>query len=153
MSRFRVLCTGLALAFAGCVAAGQTAVTNFFGDEVTLKVGLSDRGNDLGGYQSLIPEFNGSQLTGTWAADGRYVDSESVFDPDSQTVLLSSPDGADANESWTLFLTDLDFGQQAAPQPWNQIITAVPEPAAWTLLGVGGFTLMGGCLLRRRCSS
>ena len=108
-------------------------------------------GNDIHDYASFSPAFDGDQLTGTWAPDGRNVDPESVLDTDAQTALLGSLNGTDPNGSWTLFLADVDYGQPETLVQWGLVISAVPELSAWTLIGMGGFAL-GGLLLRRRFS-
>ena len=73
------------------------------------------------------------------------------MDADSQTSWRRSFDGTNPNGAWTLFLADLDFGEQGTLVKWGMVVTAVPEPSAWTLLGLGGFAL-GMRFLRRRRS-
>ena len=114
-----------------------------------MNVTLSVAGNDVHNYQAFSPTMNGGEVTGTWAPDGRYVDPQSVLATDEPTALLGSFNGTDPNGSWTLFLADLDFGQQSTLVQWGVIISAVPEPSTLALMGLGGFTL-GMRLLRRR---
>jgi hypothetical protein len=158
MSCFRVLSTAAALVIAGCVATAQASVTNIFAnlDKVIpdasgatgTAVTLSASGNNIHSYQNYLPVFNGDQPTGTWAPDGRYVDPNFVEGTDPQTSLLNSFNRTNPNGAWPLFLADLDFGEQGTLVNWGAVITAVPEPSAWTLLSLGGFTL--GMRFRRR---
>jgi subtilisin-like proprotein convertase family protein len=128
---------------------GRTASNPTGYSDAGMDVTFSASGNDIHDYRNFSPIFNGDQLTGTWAPDGRYVDPEFVEDTDPQTSLLSSFNGTNPNGTWTLFLADLDFGSQGTLVNWGLVVTAVPEPSAWTLLGLGGFAL-GMRLLRRR---
>jgi subtilisin-like proprotein convertase family protein len=116
-----------------------------------MSVTLSDGGNDIHSYQSfsLIP--SGDPLTGIWAPDGREADPRFVMDTDDRTALLGSFGGTDPNGAWTLFLADLDFGEQGTLVQWGLVITAIPEPSSWTLLALGGVA-MGARFLRRRRS-
>ena len=116
-----------------------------------MNVTLSANGNDIHDYAAHSPTLDGGQLTGDWAADGRNVNPQTVLDTDAQTALLGSFNGTDPNGPWTLFLADLDFGQQASLVQWSVIVSAIPEPSTWTLMGLGGFAL-GMRFLRRRTS-
>ena len=60
------------------------------------------------------------------------------MDTDAPTALLGSFNGTNPNGAWTLFLADLDFGEQGTLVQWGVIVTAVPEPSTWTLLGWAG---------------
>ena len=128
---------------------GRTGNNSLGYGDAGMAVTFSASGHDIHQYQSFSPIYNGDQLTGSWAPDGRYVDPEFVLDSDSQTALLGSFNGTDPNGAWTLFLADLDFGEQGTLVNWGVIVTAAPEPSTWTLLGLGGLTL-GMRLLRRR---
>jgi subtilisin-like proprotein convertase family protein len=116
-----------------------------------MDVTFSADGSDVHNYAAYSPSFDGNQLTGTWAPDGRDVDPQTVLNTDSQTALLGSFDGTDPNGTWTLFLADLDFGQQGTLVQWGVIVSAIPEPSTWALMGLGGFAL-GMRLIRRRVS-
>jgi len=116
-----------------------------------MSVTLSAGGNDIHHYQAFSPTMNNGELTGTWAADGRNVDPQTVLDTDTQTALLGSFNGTDPNGAWTLFLADLDFGQQGTLVQWGVIVSAIPEPSSLALLGLGGLAL-GIHRLRRRSS-
>jgi subtilisin-like proprotein convertase family protein len=106
--------------------------------------------NDIHTYQS-VSNPGGGALTGTWAPDGRNVDPATVVDTDARTALLSSFAGTDPSGQWTLFLANLDYGEQGELVSWGLSITAVPEPSSvgLALLGLGIF-LGVRRLVRRR---
>lgn len=128
---------------------GRTASNPVGYNDAGMNVTLSADGNDIHNYASFSPTFDGDQLTGTWAPDGRNVDPEAVLNTDTQMALLGSFNGTDPNGTWTLFLADLNFGQQGTLVQWGVIVSAVPEPSTLALVGLGGFAL-GMRLLRRR---
>jgi len=147
MSRLQVLCAVVVLAGAGCVAAAQTTVTSLFNDP-GMDVTLSASGQDIHSHQSFSPLFNGGQLTGTWSPDGLEVDPATVVETDVPTFLQYSFDSLNPNGDSALFLADLDFGDQRTLANWSVIITTVPEPGSWALLGLGG-ALVARRLMRR----
>ena len=129
---------------------GRTS-SNLLGyGDAGMNLTLSASGNDIHNYASHSPIFDGDQLTGTWAPDGRNVDPESVLDSDEQTALLGSFNGTNPNGNWTLFLADLDYGEEGTLVQWGLVISAIPEPSTWTLMGLGGFALAIRLLRRRR---
>jgi subtilisin-like proprotein convertase family protein len=139
-------------AFAVLLNRVGRAAGNLFGySDAGMSVTLSAEGEDIHRYQSftLIPEEG--TLTGTWAPDNRESDPLYAMDTDERTTLLDSLVGTDPNGAWTLFLADVDFGQQGTLVQWGLVITAIPEPSSWALLMLGGAAL-GRRLLRRRSS-
>jgi subtilisin-like proprotein convertase family protein len=168
MSRFKVFCTMVVLSIAGCVATAQTPVANVFGNLNKVipdgqPTGVSNMGNLPFSDPGITP-FTGLKVTLTIAnghngdfyshlvqegAAGHYVAPEVVVDTDPQISLVSTFNGTDPNGSWTLFLTDVDFGDQGTLANWRLAVTAIPEPSALTLLGLGGVAC-GMRLLRRR---
>ena len=109
---------------------------------------LADGGNDLHFYQAFGFDLNDrGQLTGTWAPDGRRADPGGVNENAERSAMFSSFNGLNPNGTWTLFLADLDFGEQATLIEWSLTITAVPEPATVGLACAGGVMLL---LWRRR---
>lgn len=81
-------------------------------------------------------------LTGVYQADGRSTDPGSVVTSDPRGALLSSFNGLNAAGEWTLFVADLNPGDQSTLESWALTITAVPEPSgAVLLLGAGLFAL------------
>ena len=109
---------------------------------------LADGGNDLHFYQAFGFELNDhGQLTGTWAPDGRRVDPAGVNENAEPSAMFSSFNGLNPNGTWTLFLADLDFGEQATLIEWSLTITAVPEPGTIGLACIGGVMWL---LCRRR---
>jgi len=110
---------------------------------------LSDDGNDIHDYQTFSHTLDNSPLTGIWAPDGRDSDPAYAMDTEGRTALLNSFVGTDPNGTWTLFLADLDFGEQGTLVQWGLVITAIPEPSSWVLLTFGGIALVTP-LLRRR---
>jgi len=118
---------------------GTTAGNSLGYADSGLNITLSDASpNDIHTYQN---ESNpgGGALTGTWAPDGRNVDPATVVDTDARTALLSSFAGLNPSGQWTLFLADLDYGEQGQLVSWGLVVTAVPEPSsvALALLGLG----------------
>jgi subtilisin-like proprotein convertase family protein len=105
-----------------------------------MNITFSDSAPDIHTYQ-LEVNPNGAALTGLWGPDGRTTDPSTVLDTDARTALLSSFIGEDPSGEWTLFLSDLDFGEQGQLVSWGLVITAVPEPTtlALALVCAGGF--------------
>ena len=168
MSGFEVFCTMAVLSIAGCVATAQMPVANVFGYPNKVipdgqPTGVSDMGN-LPFSDPGFTSFTGPKVTLTIAngykgdfyshlvqegAAGHYVAPDVVMDTDPQISLLSTFNGTDPNGTWTLFLADLDFGDQRTPTNWGSAVTAIPEPSTWTLLGLG-WVAYGMRFLRRR---
>lgn len=90
-----------------------------------------------------------SPLTGAWAPDGRNVFPTTALDSDPRTATLSVFQGKDPNGDWTLFLADLESGGTGLLDSWSLEITAVPESAAFGLLGLGLPLLLCAYRLRR----
>ena len=140
---------------------GFAVLLNRVGRTAANSVGYADSGlnitlsaaspNDIHNYQAI---FNpgGGVLTGIWNADGRNVDPASALNTDASTALLGSFNGQDPSGQWTLFLADLDYGEQGQLTSWGLVVTAVPEPASVGLLALGLSTLAGGHYWRRRRS-
>ena len=168
MSGFEVFCTMAVLSIAGCVATAQTPVANVFGYPNKVipdgqPTGVSDMGNlpfSDPGFTSFTGPKVGLTIANGYNGDfyshlvqegtaGHYVAPEVGVDTDPQISLLSTSNGTDPNGTWTLFLTDLDFGQQGTLANWRLAVTAIPEPSALALLGLGG-AAYGMRLLRRR---
>ena len=75
--------------------------------------------------------------TGFFQPDGRLTDPLAVLDTDARTALLAVFTNADPNGTWTLFLADQGPGDTATLKSWSLAVTAVPEPSALFLCGVG----------------
>ncbi|HUZ07773.1 MAG TPA: hypothetical protein VMV89_09845 [Candidatus Paceibacterota bacterium] len=91
------------------------------------------------GFSSFNP---GGELIGTRQPDGENISplsDPSAFDNalNQQTAMLSSFDGGNPNDTWTLFLADLSEGGTAQVTGWSLDITTVPEPPAANLLAAG----------------
>src|SRR5580693_3261133 len=119
---------------------GTTAGNSLGYTDSGFNITLSAGGPDIHTYQT-VSNPGGGVLAGTWGADGRNVDPATVVDTDPQTALLSSFAGADPSGQWTLFLANLDYGEQGELVSWGLSITAVPEPSSvgLALLGLGVF--------------
>jgi len=141
MSRFKVWGAAAAVALTGCIATAQTTVTNIFENVNKVGLTLSVNGNDNQTYQLLPLTFSGDQVTDAWAPDGGYVGPEYVFDTDAQTSLWGPVSSTSPSGTQALFLADLDFGQAGSLVKWGVIVTAIPEPSAWMLTGLGGIAL------------
>jgi subtilisin-like proprotein convertase family protein len=101
--------------------------------------------NNIHNYQSVSYVISGGQLTGVWAADGRTIDPESLpalFDGAAASAGLFSFNGANPNDTWTLFLADLSTGGQSTVVSWGLDVTTVPEPGSTTLLGLGALAFL-----------
>ena len=122
--------------------------SDYFGyDDTGFNITLSSAASiNLHNYRSGSYALNGSgQLTGTWAADGRNLDPQSLpsmFDITLPTTSLNSVVGTRANGDWTLFVADLSGGYQSTLVSWGLTIVTVPEPSTWTLLGLSGAFLI-----------
>ena len=141
--------------------SGQSAVLlNRVGLDVGNSVGygdsgfdvtLSSTGNDIHTYQQSNPLFNSSgQLLGDWAADGRSADPALVTVADPIDDGLGNFTGADPTGQWTLFVADLNPGDQSILVSWgvNVDVQPTPEPSTWAMLGMGLVAL--GFSVRRR---
>jgi hypothetical protein len=87
----------------------------------------------LSGSHNIPLEF-GTQLTGTWAPDGRTVSPLLTLDTDPRTHTLDDFRGADPNGEWTLFVADIDPGGTAVLASWRLDIAAVPEPRLMVMM-------------------
>jgi len=114
-----------------------------------MNITFSDSGPDIHTYQMEVNPAGGA-LTGTWGPDGRTTDPMTVLDTDARTALLSSFIGEDPSGEWTLFLADLDFGEQGQLVSWGLVITAVPEPTTMVLILLGAGGMIGTRRFHRR---
>ena len=99
---------------------------------------------DLGSTANIHYYQNGSYtvdsaglLTGTWQADGRYIDPESTpsaFDTASTANGLNVIPGTSPNGDWTFFIADMSGGYQGTLVDWSMTIVSTPEPATVQLL-------------------
>lgn len=148
--------TGLGLMWF-CVAGMAAAQTN-----VSFLITQANPARNPGGFAntpsldfSSIPDFsNIVDLTvslKTWTPDKRNADLSTILDAEADASLLSA--GAGPNPTgWTLFLTDLDYGERDALTTKSLAVTAVPEPSSTgvALLGLG--VCFGWWRLARRSS-
>jgi subtilisin-like proprotein convertase family protein len=109
----------------------------------------STSANDLHTYQT-VSNPNGGVLTGTFAPDGRNIDPSLVLDTTPQTTSLSSFIGDDPSGTYTLFIADVDAGQQGTLVSWGLDITSVPEPGISSLMILGTALFGGYCWMRRK---
>jgi subtilisin-like proprotein convertase family protein len=93
---------------------------------------------------TAIP-LTGGSVSGTFQPDGRITDPLLVLNTDARPAMLSSFVSLNANGNWTLFVADQSPGDTATLTSWGLSITAVPEPSAALLGGLGVLAL-----LRRR---
>ena len=101
---------------------------------------VSGSGNaDIHTYQNASPTYNpNGQLTGTWQADGRFLDPLSSTRGNTLDVF----NGADPNGEWTLFFADLNGESVSTLTGWSVTFGAVPEPSSLTLLLAGSLALL-----------
>ncbi|HUA38643.1 MAG TPA: hypothetical protein VMA35_09655 [Candidatus Sulfopaludibacter sp.] len=134
-------------------AGGFAVLLNRVGVSSANSFGYSDNGfnvtfsdtavQDIHFYQNFSYGLNSSgQLTGAWQPDGENISpmsNPSAFDnaQQNQTAMLSSFDGDNPNDTWTLFVADLSQGDSAEVIGWSLDITTVPEPKTTSLLAVG----------------
>lgn len=95
---------------------------------------------------TTIP-LSGGLVSGTYQPDGRTTDPYNTLDTDSRPAMLSSFEGLDANGTWTLFVADQSPGDTSTLTSWSLTVTAIPEPGALLLGGLGLLTM----LRRKRC--
>ncbi|MEI7902162.1 MAG: PEP-CTERM sorting domain-containing protein [bacterium] len=124
----------------GVMTAGSDGYGNT-GFDVTLSSGA---GADIHSYQGSNPSYNESgQLTGNWAADGRFLDPTSSVRANTLDVFIN---GLNPNGLWTLFIADLSGGELSTLTSWK--VDIVPEPSSLALLLAGALALVS--LSRRR---
>jgi subtilisin-like proprotein convertase family protein len=107
------------------------------GMDVTLVSGSGHA--DIHTYQSASPTYTlGGQLTGTWQADGRFLDPLSGTRANTLDVF----NGTDPNGEWTLFFADRSGGEVSTLTGWSVTFGAVPEPGSLALLLAGSLALL-----------
>ena len=151
MAHLKVFGAVVSLALVVCSAGSQTTQTTITNTFSSLSKIIPD-GQFTGVSDSHNLSFglrNYSSITGAWVSDGRNLDPATISESDSPGLLLGSFNGPNPNGSWTLFLTDVDFGEQGTVPPWNRVVTAIPEPSTFGCLALGSLVL-GITLLRRR---
>jgi subtilisin-like proprotein convertase family protein len=101
---------------------------------------LDDAGaTDIHGYSG------GSPATGTYQADRRTADPQSVLDTSSRGSSLGSFNGSSPNGAWTIFFADMAGGGGSTPSTlvsWGLEITTVPEPISVALGIFGGIFIV-----------
>jgi hypothetical protein len=129
---------------------GRTALNPFGYGDSGLSLSFTIDAPDIHGYQdgSYALDANGC-LTGTWGADGRETDPDSVLEADARTALLDSFSGTNPNGNWTLFVADLAENGVGQVDSWGLNIQAVPEPATGFVLLLG-FVLVWGIRVREK---
>lgn len=128
---------------------GVTAGDSLGYGDSGLNITLSDSSpNDVHNYQS-VQNPGGGVLTGTWSPDGRNFDPDLVLDTDPRSAFLSSFIDENPSGEWTLFLSDVDFGEQGTLVSWTLTITAVPEPSTYALAFLGLGTIITARRLKR----
>ena len=87
-------------------------------------------------------------VTGSYQPDGRAVNPATVLGTDLRTALLADFNGMDPSGDWTLFIADLNSGEQTTVSSWTLSLstTAIPEPSSVWLPVLG----VSSTLLRRR---
>jgi subtilisin-like proprotein convertase family protein/Cu/Zn superoxide dismutase len=80
----------------------------------------------------------GTNLMGTWVADGRTNRPTEVLDTDARPALLSSFNGVDPNGDWTVFVADVGAGDSHTLVSWGLEISGTEEPSAPAVATVGG---------------
>ena len=61
-----------------------------------------------------------------------------AWSPDNGTANFSALQNGGANGNWTLFLADLNSGDQSTLVCWSLNVSVVPEPVTWALLLFAG---------------
>lgn len=88
-----------------------------------------------------IPD-SGGVFSGTYQSDGRNIDPYNVVTTDPRSATLASFFGTNGNGTWTLFVADQAAGDTSTLDSWGLTITAVPEPRAALLGGLGLLVLL-----------
>jgi len=152
MTCLKVLGTALALTFTVSVALAQTTVTpNFPAANKFIPDGQFTAVSDSLFLHFDNPNFidGDGQLTVKWAPNPCNSDLTTDSRATSPNSLLGSFNGTDPSAPWTLFLADVDFGQQSTLAKWGLEVSAVPEPASFGFVGMGALVL-GAALYRRK---
>lgn len=127
--------------------AGRSAGTPLGYPDSGFNITLDDQaGSDVHNYRA-VTNPNGGALAGTWQPDARNLNPQVTFDTTPRDAFLSSFNGTAASGNWTLFVADVSPGSVANWNSWGMTIVGVPEPATWTLMGLGA---LGAVLYRRR---
>lgn len=154
----RLTLTGDPLAYNGdffvslqCANGGYAVLLNRAGRTEIDPLGYGQNGfditfslfaSDVHLYQTFSPSYDTEgRLTGTWSADGRDVDPDSVLDVDLRTVDLDQFFGIDPNGNWTIFVADMNGNGTATLDSWGLDITPIPEPGTLGLLALGAWVL------------
>ena len=109
--------------------SGFSVLLNRVGRNGGNSFGFGDDGfdvllDDSGAFPDVHTQTSGGgTLNGTYSADGRNVDPNSVVTGDARTAGLSSFNGLNASGDWTLFLADLSTGDQFTLESWGLKIT------------------------------
>lgn len=107
-------------------------------------------GSDIHAYAADSPAYDAEgRLTGTWGADGRNVDPDTVLDSDPVSAVLDNFKGLSANGTWTIFVADMSRNGAAKLDSWGLDLEMIPEPASMALVVMIGVSLLG---LRRFAS-
>jgi hypothetical protein len=98
---------------------------------------------DIHDYQNVPYDMGtvSGQILERWARDGSTADASLVLDTDPRYAVVSPYIGLNPNGQWTLFLSDVEIGQEATLEKLGLVISAVPEPATGTFLLLGVLTL------------
>jgi hypothetical protein len=123
----------IAVALAATVGSSEAQSTFRLNTSVT----------DIHDYQNVTYDIGAvsDQILQQWAPDGSTGDTSLVLDTDPRYAVVSPYIGPNPNGQWTLFLSDVEIGQEATLEKLGLVISAVPEPATGTFLLLGALAL------------
>jgi hypothetical protein len=154
MKRLRALGVAASVSLLVGTAVAQSTFTtgsngiNKIAPDLDMTLGVG--GNGIHTYQNFPYTITGDgQLTGEWAQEGREVDPGLALDSNLRRALLGDTYSLDPNADWTLFLADLEPGNEGTRAKWGPVLTAIPEPSACALMGLAGL-IIGMRLSQRR---